>query len=260
MIDRRDFVKYTGLAPFALIPNSTFEYWSIKSSRNTPIVKIGIIGLDTSHVIAFTKTINSGHESGDLNYLGFKVIAAYPTKGSDDIAASRDRIQGFTERIQEMGVQIVEDIDKLLDLVDVVLLESVDGRRHLSEAIKIFEAGKLCFIDKPVANNLAGAIAIFELSEKYKIPIFSCSTTRFSSDNLMLAKGNSEYGSIQNAYVYGSAGKMIGHIDMAFYGIHGIEALFTLMGPGCVKVSRRNNGSSDVLIGEWEDGRIDRKS
>jgi len=38
------------------------------------------------------------------------------------------------EQLRGMGVEIVDSIPKLLEKVDVVLLESVDGRIHLQEA------------------------------------------------------------------------------------------------------------------------------
>src|SRR5690606_6930619 len=94
-------------------------------------LRVGIIGLDTSHVVAFTKLLNDRQASGEL--AGVRVVAAYPG-GSPDISASRDRLAGFTQQVQKMGVEIVDSIDTLLTKVDAVLLESVDGRPHLEQA------------------------------------------------------------------------------------------------------------------------------
>jgi len=44
--------------------------------------------------------------------------------------------------------------------------------------------------------------------------------------------------------------------DMFWYGIHSIEALFTLMGPGCESVGRFHSEGADVLVGRWKDGRL----
>ena len=44
--------------------------------------------------------------------------------------------------------------------------------------------------------------------------------------------------------------------DFGYYGIHGVESLFAVMGTGCKKVSRTHTGSSDVVTGVWDDGRI----
>ena len=111
-------------------------------------IRAGMIGLDTSHVPAFAKIFNDPKAAGDL--AGIKVVAGYP--GGTDIPASRDRVKGFTEQLRGMGIEIVETIPQLLEKVDVVLLESVDGRIHLQEAIPVIKAGKPLFIDKPAAG------------------------------------------------------------------------------------------------------------
>ena len=138
--------------------------------------RVGIIGLDTSHSIAFTKALNAA--SPDPVYDGYKVVAAYP-HGSKDIESSAKRIPGYTEEVKNMGVEITGSIKELLSKVDVVLLETNDGRLHLEQALEVFKAGKRMFIDKPVAGSLSDAIAIYEASKKYNIPVFSASSLRY---------------------------------------------------------------------------------
>src|SRR5687767_2119089 len=94
------------------------------------LIRVGIIGCDTSHVPAYTKIINEAPVGSEL--AGLKIVAAFPA--GTDIPASRDRVAGFTETLRDSGVQIVDSIDALLPLVDAVLLESVDGRPHLEQA------------------------------------------------------------------------------------------------------------------------------
>jgi predicted dehydrogenase len=140
-------------------------------------IKVGIIGLDTSHVSAFTKAMNDKDATGDLSAV--EVVAAYPG-GSPDIPASRDRVEGYTKELRDAGVEIVGSIDELLTKVDAVMLESVDGRPHLQQAIPVIKARKPLFIDKPVAGTLADAVAIYKLAEEHKVPCFSSSSLRFS--------------------------------------------------------------------------------
>ena len=81
----------------------------------TPAVplRVGIVGLDTSHAEAFTKLLNGPKPSGDGkvggavagaggDMGGLEVVAAFPG-GSPDIASSRDRVEGFTKQIQGDG-------------------------------------------------------------------------------------------------------------------------------------------------------------
>src|SRR5437667_3770696 len=139
-------------------------------------LRAGMIGLDTSHVPAFAELFNNPKATGEI--AGIRIVAGYP--GGTDIPASRDRVGKFTEQLRGMGIEIVKTIPKLLEKVDVVLLESVDGRIHLQEAVPVLKAGKPLFIDKPVAGSLADAIVIYELARKHNVPCFSSSSLRFS--------------------------------------------------------------------------------
>jgi predicted dehydrogenase len=214
-------------------------------------LRAGIIGLDTSHVPAFTKLFNKADADGDL--AGIKIVAGYP--GGTDMPASKDRVAKFTEQIREMGVEIVDTLPALLAKVDVVLLESVDGLIHLQEAREVFKAGKPVFIDKPLAGTLAEAIAIVELAKQHNVPFFSSSSSRFG-DELRALVGNADLGDLLGAATWGPCSYQEGTPDMFFYGIHGIEALYTLMGTGCETVSRTKGANNDQVTGMWKDGRV----
>ncbi len=226
---------------------------SIAVSQNTtsPPLRAGMIGLDTSHVPAFAKLFNSPKATGEL--AGIRVVAGYP--GGTDMPASHDRVAKFTEQLRGMGVEIVPTIPALLERVDVVLLESVDGRIHLQEAIPVIKAGKPLFIDKPAAGSLADVIGIFELARKHRVPCFSSSSLRFSGSVREL-KTNAALGQIVGVITWGPCSYQEGTPDMFFYGIHGVEALFTLMGTGCETVTRVQATDADVLTGVWSDGRV----
>ena len=222
------------------------EATEIKS--NTVGKRVGIIGLDTSHSIAFTKVLNGHKDSKD--YLGYQVVAAYPS-GSRDIKSSMDRIPGYIEEIKKMGVEIVGSIAELMDKVDVVLLETNDGKLHLEQAMEVFKAGKRMFIDKPMTASLKDAIAIFEAAEKFKIPVFSSSSLRYITGIDKIDKK-----SVVGASAFSPAELEPTHPDLFWYGIHGVETLFTVMGTGCESVVRVSTKDTDVVVGTWKDGRI----
>lgn len=215
------------------------------------IMRIGIIGLDTSHSTAFTELINS--DSSPAFAKGFRVVAAYPY-GSQTIQSSYERIPGFTEKVKQLGVEIVPSIADLLSKVDCVLLETNDGRLHLEQAMEVFKSGKICYIDKPIGATLGDAIAIYEMAEKYNIPIFSSSALRFTTQNQKIRNG--EMGQILGADCYSPHKAEPTHPDFGFYGIHGAETLYTVMGTGCEAVNRMSTADGDVVVGRWKDGRI----
>lgn len=214
-------------------------------------IKIGIIGLDTSHAIAFTKELNGKDKKED--YKGYTVVAAYPY-GSKNIKSSSDRIPGYIDQVKEMGVEVVSSISDLLKKVDCVMLETNDGNLHLEQAFEVFKAGKPMFIDKPLGANLAQAIAIYQLSREYNVPIFSSSALRFTPKNQQIRSG--EFGEVLGADTHSPATRELTHHDFGWYGIHGIEELFTLLGTGCVSVNRMSSEGTDVVVGLWSDGRI----
>jgi predicted dehydrogenase len=216
-------------------------------------LRAGIIGLDTSHVTAFTQLLNGPDPKPEL--AGVRVVAAYPG-GSPDIPASRDRVAGYTQELRDKyGVVIVSSIDELLSRVDVVLLESVDGRPHLEQARPVFQAHKPVFIDKPVAGSLADAIAIFELAGKSNTPCFSSSSLRYSP-GIAGMRTNDKIGDVVGCDAYGPCSLEEHHPDLFWYGVHGVEALFTIMGTGCERVSRVQTEGSELVAGVWKGGRI----
>ena len=218
---------------------------------SAPLLRAGMIGLDTSHVPAFAQVFNNPKATGDV--AGIRVVAGYP--GGTDLPASHDRVGKFTDQLRGMGIEIVDTIPALLAKVDVVLLESVDGRIHLQEAIPVIKAGKPLFIDKPVAGSLADAIAIFELAKKNKTPCFSSSSLRYYP-GIQALRTNPQVGAIAGAATWGPCSYQAGTPDLFYYGVHGVEALFTLMGVGCESVTRASTRDTDYVTGVWKDGRI----
>jgi hypothetical protein len=222
-----------------------------KDTPKTDTLRAGIIGLDTSHVIAFTKALNDPKAKPDIARC--QVVAAYP-QGSPDIKSSTERVPGYTKQMQELDVTIVQSIDELIKQVDVVLLETNDGRPHLQQILPCLKAGKPVFIDKPIAGSLTDAVAIFEAARIYKTPVFSSSSLRYSSGAQALRAG--KLGKIVACDAYSPCSLEATHPDLFWYGIHGVESLFTVMGAGCISVTRSTAPGMDVVVGTWQDDRI----
>lgn len=221
-----------------------------QSAAAEPPLRIGIIGLDTSHVIHFTKLINDGSLP---EAAGCRIAAAYP-EGSRDIESSVSRVPGYVKQLSEMGVEIVDSIDALLERVDVVLLETNDGRRHLEQALPVLRSGKRMFVDKPMAASVADVLAIFEAAEHYQTEVFSTSALRYGAGTVAVHGGS--IGKVLGCDMFSPCALEKTHPDLSWYGIHGVESLFTLMGTGCQSVARSATEDSDVAVGIWNGGRI----
>jgi hypothetical protein len=215
-------------------------------------LRIGIIGCDTSHAVAFTKVINDANETNHV--AGGKVVAAY-RGGSEDIPSSIKRVPEYASKLEkDFGVKFFDSIEDLCQAVDVVLLESVDGRPHLEQVRPVLKARKPVFIDKPVAGCLREVLEIDRLARENKVPWFSSSAYRYY-DGMVEVK-NANVGEIRGAISYGPCELERHHPDFFWYGIHPTEALFTIMGTGCESVARTSTADTDVATGIWSGGRV----
>jgi hypothetical protein len=216
-------------------------------------MRVGIIGTDTSHVTAFTKMLN---DTSDPNHVaGARVVAAFKG-GSPDVDASRTRIDGFAAELKDKwGVEFITSIEELSEKVDAVLLESVDGRPHLQQVRPVFKAKKRVFIDKPFTASYADAREIVRLSRESGVPFFSSSSLRFNAE-VQAIRNSAKHGGIVGAFTFGPENLEPHHPDLFWYGIHAVEMLYTLLGPGCDRVTRIKTDSGDTVVGTWKDGRI----
>ena len=218
--------------------------------------RIGIIGLDTSHVVAFTTVFNKGPQNpADApKYAGFRVTAAF-AQGSKDIAESTTRVPEYTEKLKGMGVEIVDSVEQLCAQVDFVMLESNDGRVHLEQILPVLKAGKTVFIDKPIAGSLADVIRIQDAAKKAGVVYFCSSSLRFSASTQAVCAGS--IGPVKSAFTTSPASLEPHHPDLYWYGVHGCESLISVMGPGCVSVKRDKTPEGFIQVtGNWGAGRV----
>ena len=224
----------------------------VNSGLAEEVIRVGMIGLDTSHVTAFTSRFNDPKNKNHVP--GVKVVAAFKG-GSHDIPASADRVEKFTKAlVEDYGVKLYDSIEEMCKHVDAVMLESVDGRPHLEQARPVFAAGKPMFIDKPVAGSLKDAIEIYKLSKKTGVPCWSSSSLRYYPGVVEVAEA--DVGKVRGAFSSGPATIEPKHPDLFWYGIHPTESLFTVLGTGVETVVRTHTNDTDVVTGTWSDGRV----
>lgn len=241
-------VSFTGVTQSIDTGNAS----GTESQASEPELKIGLIGLDTSHVIAFTELFNDPKNPNHIP--GARVIAGFKG-GSPDIESSYSRVDGYTKRLkEEFGVEIVDTIEELCSRVDAVMLTSVDGRVHLEQVKPVFQAKKRVFIDKPLAGSLVDALKIAKLAKEHNVPWFSSSSYRFYTSMTKLLK--QDIGAVNTVISYGPCHIEPHHPDLFWYGVHPTEALFTVLGKGCETVTRVNTPDTDVVTGVWRDSRV----
>jgi predicted dehydrogenase len=234
------------LALAAVLASATF-------SVTADDLRIGMIGLDTSHVVEFTRRFNDPKNKNHIE--GAHVVAAFKGGSEDMPTESMRRVPAYAKELEEKwGVKMYDSIDALVKDVDVVMIESVDGRKHLEQALPAIKAGKRVFIDKPVSGSLHDAIKIYDLAKQHNAPIYSGSSLRYYP-NLQKMK-NTDVGELKGAYSCGPAHLEKHHPDLYWYGIHPTEALYTIMGPGCESVVCTATPDTHVVTGVWKGGKV----
>jgi|GEM_PF-131857 len=223
------------------------------ASAQEKVLRIGMIGLDTSHAPAFAKLWNNPEAKGLLAKQ--QVVVAFPG-GSPDIESSYTRVPKYTQELEALGVKMVDSIDELISQVDAVIITSLDGRRHLEQAIPAFRAGKPLYIDKPLAGSLVDAIAIQKFATKYNGKWFSSSSLRFSPAIWKYRIDPKLKAQVRGAIAWSPCSLEATHPDLYWYGVHGCESLYTVMGQGCTQVTRISTAGTDSAVGVWDSGRI----
>jgi predicted dehydrogenase len=217
-----------------------------------PALRIGLVGLDTSHSVAFTKCFN---KTGDPEHVpGGRVVAGFPG-GSADFELSAGRVAGFTKKLQEeYDVKIMGSPAEVAGACDLLVLGSCDGRVHRRHFEETVGYHRPTFIDKPVAVSSADAKAIFDLAAKENVPVMSCSALRYA-ENLVKALEGGE-GPVLGFDTFGPMAEEPTQPGLFWYGVHQVEMVQRAMGNGCAEVRATRNDDGDLITCLYADGRM----
>lgn len=215
------------------------------------MLKLGILDFDTSHAVEFTKRINHVGIAEAQWVEGAKVVIGCPGESK----LSPERIPGYTEEMKKLGVPLVGKPADMIGKVDAMLIEAVDGSVHLERARPFLEAGVPCYVDKPFACSVADARKLIELAAAKKLPIFSSSSLRYAPEVVEYV-ADENHGKVHGCVAYGPASEHERNPGLFHYGIHAVEILYTIMGPGCKRVTCTHEKGADVVTGQWADGRL----
>ena len=218
------------------------------------MLKLGILDFDTSHCVEFTKRLNHIGTDKEQFVEGAKIVIGC----AGESKLSPERVKGFNEQMTKFGIPLVDKPADMIGKVDGMLIEAVDGTVHWERAKPFLDAGIPCFIDKPFACSLTDAKKLAELAAKKKVPIFSSSSLRYAPEVVEYVK-DAKHGKVAGCVTYGPASLSPipdRNAGLFHYGIHAVEMLYTLMGPGCTRVTCTTAKGVDVATGTWSDGRV----
>ncbi|WP_263409435.1 Gfo/Idh/MocA family oxidoreductase [Terriglobus tenax] len=212
-------------------------------------LRLGIVGTDSTHAVEFTRTFNDA--SAPNHTAGAHVVAAY-RGGNPALTLSRDRIERISTTLShELSIPFVTAIAELCPKVDGILILSVDPASRVREFEQAASCGKPVFLDKPLGGSLPDALRLSRIAARKHVAWFTASALRYSITtppvSLQAAElwGPGDLGRPDQGYT----------LDLAWYGIHTLEAMYALLGPGVTQVSRTQHGDADTLHCIWQDGR-----
>jgi|SRR5579871_6060118 len=216
------------------------------------MIRVGLVDFDTSHVEAFTQRFNHLDVPESEWVEGAKVVAGCPGESQ----MMPERIPGYEAKLRSYGVEMVARPEDLLGKIDAVMIESQQGARHLERARPFLEAGLPTFVDKPFTQTVEEADALIALAKQYQTPLFSCSALRYDPQIELAKKQQSERGRLLSVDIWGACSLHEGNPGLLHYGIHAVEMLYTLLGPGCREVRSTRNNASEIQVALWENGNL----
>jgi hypothetical protein len=214
-------------------------------------LKIGLIGLDTSHAIAFTKRLNDANDPEHVP--GGKVVAAFPG-GSPDMQISISRVEGFTTQLRdEFKVQMMSSPEAVAEAVDIVFITSCDGRIHREQLERTLKFRRPTFVDKPFACTSEDARAMFHMADEAGTPVMSCSAVRYSHNLTEALKNPAPVIGID---AFGPMAEQAPLPGLYWYGVHAVDVMIRALGTGCQEVRAVRNEHHDLITGICSDGRL----
>ena len=217
------------------------------------MIRLGVVDFDSSHSLEFTKRLNHAGVPEDQWVEGARVVGGCPLPSA---ITEQARVDAAAKAFQEMGLPLVARPEELLGSIDGVLIEAVDGSVHLERARPFIDAGLPVYVDKPFACSLRDAREMADLAAKKKIPLFSSSSLRYAAEVVSIRAHPEQVGRVLGCDAYSPASLHPRNPGLFHYGIHGVETLYALMGPGCETVRCAFEEGVEVVTGRWKGGRV----
>ncbi|MEM6314307.1 MAG: Gfo/Idh/MocA family oxidoreductase, partial [Planctomycetota bacterium] len=208
-------------------------------------IRLGCVGVDSSHLPEFTKRIHALRDAGETGCTVTHSFDAGPHFLPESDVAE------WTAATRGMGVEEAGSMDELLDAVDGVLVLSVNGHEHLGHALPALERGLPTYVDKPLTCDLAQAKQLRAAAKQSGARCYSASSLRFVSELETLG----DLGDIVAVDVVGPGELNDAMEGLFFYGVHSIELVDALMGPGVEAVQATGGTDRDFVRFRYDDGR-----
>jgi len=205
------------------------------------MIRIGIVGAENSHSAAIARTLNV-----DKAVAGFRVVAIWgETKALAESTAEKGQIPKIVRRPADM-----------IGEIDAVVIDHRHAKYHLPAAEPFLKARLPMFIDKPFCYRLAAGRRFLGRARRMKVPVTSFSTVPTSKCFAKFKRSLRRAGKVCAVASFGPCDLKSKYGGVFFYGIHQVDVLLELLGPGvkAVCVDRAPSGGDAVASLFWKDG------
>ena len=204
------------------------------------MIRIGIVGSDNSHAIAYSKLANIEHSVGDRA----RVTAIW---GSD---------RARTEEVAGEGdiPTIADSVHQLVDQVDAAIVVDRHGDLHAEHALPFLLESKPVFVDKPLAIDLTDCRRIIDAAKQARTAVTSFSSLSVAPDTLALREklpGTVRLGQFAGPCDFGSE-----YGGPFFYATHLIELATTLLGGDISGLQATRAGDTVAVDVIWQDDTV----
>ena len=195
------------------------------------MTRIGIIGSDNSHAVAYSKLANIANRAG-----ASRVVAI---SGPDP---ARTREVAGLGNIPE----IVDRPEDMLGNVDAILVVHRHGDLHARHAIPFLKAGIPVYVDKPFAISIEDCQAMLDAADEGNALVTSYSSLRYAPTTTALVERLDTLGDIRVGQFAGPCDFDSEYAGPFFYATHVAEICFRLMGDNVRTVRATRCGKSVV--------------
>lgn len=219
-------------------------------------MRIGAIGIDSSHLPAFAARINTLNDAGKTRCR----VTSFWNPGVDlrphaaGTTESRAVIERWRAETVNAGAVEAGTVEELLRGVDGVMVLSVNGHRHLDLARAPLHRGMPVFVDKPLTCSISQALELAGLCERTGGRCFSASALRFAAEVGEIPR--ERLGRITSIEAIGGGERLEGLMaGLWFYGCHTVELVGAIWGGGVERVRAEHRVELDRVEIEYQDGR-----
>lgn len=204
------------------------------------MIRIGIVGTENSHAMAFAKYFNlADAKTGKRPYEDIRVTA---------IMGSEESTRKIVDTV---GVDTVcTSAEEMAQIVDAVMIVNQKGSVHCDYAMPFVEKGMPIFVDKPFTSDVAQAEELYAKMQEYGCKVMGGSGCKYAEGIVEAAQLVSKLRQ-EGTLVSGSMNFMMimdsEHDGIYFYAPHLVEMALAAFGNDVKALQAVRNGSSMMV-------------